>query len=76
MGHIKDIKGQQFGRLVAIEPTAERTRNSMCVMWLCQCNCGRYLLVSGTNLRYGNSTQCSICARNTRRSRFVGSDGK
>ena len=34
----RDLAGQRFGRLVAIEPTAERRQ--ACVVWRCQCDCG------------------------------------
>ena len=38
MGKIKDITGQQFGGLVAMEPANERCDGR--AVWLCRCDCG------------------------------------
>jgi hypothetical protein len=49
----KDITGQKFGRLIAIEPTNKR--NNGYIVWKCECECGKknvYVnlnnLISGT----------------------------
>ena len=52
----KDISGQKFGRLTAIKPTEERRNGS--VYWLCVCDCGNEVIVSGANLRQGNTKSC------------------
>jgi hypothetical protein len=54
------IAGQRFGRLVAIEPAAER-RNCK-VVWLCQCDCGARVFVVSTKLRNGHTQSCG-CVR-------------
>ena len=36
--HSKDITGQRFGKLIALEPTDQREYGS--VVWHCQCDCG------------------------------------
>lgn len=43
---IKNIKGQRFGRLVALEPTGFRDPHNGCVMWLCRCDCGKLHIVN------------------------------
>lgn len=62
----KDIKGQRFGRLVALEPTDRRDPRNGCVMWLCRCDCGKLHIVNGNLLRYGRTRGCG-CMRNHRR---------
>ena len=58
--NIKDLKGQKFGKLTAIERTEEKDRNSY--KWLCQCECGNEVKVSANKLLSGNTTSCG-CAR-------------
>lgn len=36
----RDISGQRFGLLTAIEPTEKRKENT--VVWICKCDCGNY----------------------------------
>lgn len=40
----RDISGQIFGELVALEPTEERKNGS--VVWKCKCSCGKIHYVS------------------------------
>lgn len=59
MGKIIDITGQNFGRLTAIhimpkEPNAK----DRSYKWLCKCDCGNEVVVSGHNLRRGNTKSC------------------
>ena len=54
---IKDLTGQRFGRLVAVEPTKERSPGGS-VMWLCRCDCGSTLEVWQSNLLGGRSKSC------------------
>lgn len=51
-----NLQGQQFGELIAIEPTEQRQNGQ--IMWLCQCSCGRSLLISSHNLISGNTCSC------------------
>lgn len=46
--HSKDLTGQRFGRLVAIKPTGKKSHTN--VIWLCQCDCGKQVEVSTSNL--------------------------
>ena len=40
-GKAKDIAGQQFGYLTAIEPTGEKNRNDY--VWRCICRCSKWI---------------------------------
>ena len=55
-----EIGGQRFGCLTVIEHSP-RTDNRQRTHWICECACGRRLLVRSDNLRKGKSTQCSEC---------------
>jgi len=57
---MKDISGQRFGRLLAIETTFERFRGS--VIWLAKCDCGNYIRVRSTYLVSGSTKSCG-CLR-------------
>ena len=46
-----DIKGQRFGKLVAVSYAGNK-------MWLCKCDCGNTKLVMGMNLRNGSTKSC------------------
>ena len=52
----KNISGQQFGRLVAIERVgADKTGHAT---WRCQCNCGNQKIVRMRDLRNGSIQSC------------------
>lgn len=57
----KDISGQRFGRLLAVEITDEHCGSNL--KWRCSCDCGNIVLVSGYSLRKGISQSCG-CLRN------------
>lgn len=52
----KDIAGQRFGRLIAIEPV--KTRHNGGIGWKCKCDCGNEIIASGTMLRSGRKRSC------------------
>lgn len=52
----KDITGNRYGRLVAVEPTCKRSGTS--VVWKCQCDCGEITFVSNNRLQQGHTTSC------------------
>jgi hypothetical protein len=56
----KDISGERFGKLIAVEPTHNRSDNK--ILWLCQCDCGGEKLAVGSRLKAGYVTSCG-CAR-------------
>lgn len=51
MSNRKDLTGQRFGALVAIEPTEERKGTS--VVWRCLCDCGNEKLIPASSLTGG-----------------------
>lgn len=55
-GHIKDLTGQRFGRLMAIEPTDKRSRGH--VVWKCLCDCGNECMIVASHLVSGNTQSC------------------
>lgn len=53
----KDITGQKFHRLEALQDTGKRARNRS-VIWLCRCECGKEVEVAYSDLRYSNMRSC------------------
>lgn len=49
---IKDLRGQRFGSLIAIEPTEKRD-SGRSVIWKCQCDCGNIVELSSHVLKQG-----------------------
>lgn len=60
-GNMKDLTGQKFGRLTAIEDSGKRVGSS--VRWLCRCDCGNLVIVSSNALRTGNTKSCGCLQR-------------
>lgn len=56
----KDIAGQQFGYLTALEPTGEKSRRDY--IWRCRCQCGKEVEFPATRLLTGNTLSCG-CLR-------------
>lgn len=56
MGKAKDLTGQRFGRLVAIEATDQR--KGKCVVWKCVCDCGNTAFIRSGDLISGNNVSC------------------
>lgn len=56
-----DLTGQRFGRLVVIEE-APKLQGNRKRRWLCQCDCGKNIVVFHGNLRSGNTKSCG-CTR-------------
>lgn len=58
---MKKLINKKFGRLKVLKDS--KKRNSACqIIWKCQCNCGKIVFVSGTNLRVGKTKSCG-CLR-------------
>lgn len=53
--NFKDLKGDRFGRLVALYPVGRYRRT---YTWLCICDCGVESVVIGTSLSIGNTKSC------------------
>lgn len=56
-----DIRGQRFGKLIALAPTEERRNGS--VVWQCQCDCGRECRYPLKTLRQGSAKSCGCLKR-------------
>lgn len=54
MGKIKDLKGERFGKLIAINRICKSDGSH----WKCKCDCGNYTVVSTHNLTKGNTKSC------------------
>lgn len=52
----KDISGQRFGRLTAVEATDRRCGTN--VVWLCKCDCGNMTEAAGFHLQSGTTQSC------------------
>lgn len=57
---MKDIRGQRFGRLVALEPVGRDEQGY--VLWRCKCDCGNEKIASTKSLGKGTSS-CGCYSR-------------
>lgn len=51
-----DLRGNRFGRLIAIRSISRDKRGRQ--IWECQCDCGFVATVPGASLRHGNTKSC------------------
>ena len=61
---MQDLIGRQFGKLIVVsrEEDYVSPKGTHKSRWLCQCECGNTTIVTGDNLRSGNTTTCG-CMR-------------
>lgn len=52
----KNLKGQKFGKLTALQPTSMKDSNHM--YWLCLCECGNTKEVASNHLQRGDVQSC------------------
>ena len=66
---IKDISGQRFGKLVAIEPAGYCVSPSgqRSYLWKCRCDCGEEAVVRGSALRSGGTKSCGCLSTGVRK---------
>lgn len=57
---LEDLSGLKFGRLTVLEQTEDHVcpSGNKLIMWLCQCDCGEKVRVSGCDLRNGSCLSC------------------
>ena len=64
----KNLTGMKFGNLTVIKKTKRKNRNNI---WLCKCDCGKFVECYQYNLERGTSTSCgclrSFYAKQTRK---------
>lgn len=53
---MKDLTGQRFGMLIALEPTSKRVDGK--IVWKCKCDCGNLHYTANPNLTSGDTTSC------------------
>lgn len=58
---LRDLAGLRFGRLVAVQPTAERRHRS--VVWECRCDCGNVIFAEAQVLVAGGKQSCGCLRR-------------
>jgi len=56
-GILIDITGQRFGQLTVLSRSGTASNGE--AKWLCRCDCGNTLDISGAQLRFGYRTVCS-----------------
>ncbi len=56
------LTGKRFGRLVALEPIAEKRGRSRSIVWRCRCDCGRTTEATANALQAGLRVSCG-CQR-------------
>lgn len=54
-----DLTGNTYGKLKVINLAVDDVGKKK--KWLCKCECGNEVVVSGSNLRSGHTTGCSQC---------------
>lgn len=64
---VKDLSGQQFGRLIVVSFYGTRYRKSI---WLCRCQCGKEKIIEASKLKSGATLSCGCLVRD--RSRETG----
>lgn len=73
----RDLTGERFGRLVALEPTDKRTKWNGCIVWKCKCDCGNYTEVPQALLiaKKNNVRSCGCLAKESQKKvgEYIGS---
>ncbi len=67
----KDLRGQCFGALQALQELKERDRDAN-VIWRCRCSCGKTLAVSSRALLRGEKTSCGCLRRRNLKGQHFG----
>lgn len=71
MSKMIDLKGQRFNRLIAIKPLPKDPNiKDRSIKWLCECDCGNEIAVSGSNLRTGHTKSCGCLQKETTHNRI------
>lgn len=56
MGKFIDLTGQRFGRLTVVKRVENNKHGH--AKWLCQCECGKHIIVCGYSLKNNNTKSC------------------
>lgn len=68
-GTPNDISGRIFHQLKVLYPTEKRSSNN-CVIWHCQCICGREIEISESSLKRGHTKSCG-CRKRSKREQYI-----
>ena len=73
MTKLRDLTGQKFGMLTAIQRMPNKKKSTM---WLCKCDCGNEKITYSTHLVNGTSTNCGckLNLRGPQHQQWTGSD--
>ena len=69
MSRVIDISGNRYGRLLVLERFGKTGDGK--ATWKCVCACGREVVVSGKDLRSGNTRSCGCLQKETAASRHT-----
>ena len=75
MGRKIDLTGQTFGKLTVLEEAQERNKSGS-VCWVCQCECGNIVTVSGDNLRRNHTKSCGCQKKESAQKRVIDLTGQ
>lgn len=67
LNHIKDLKGQKFGRLSVLELDSSYHDDNRGAKWICRCDCGNIVTVLSGRLVSGQTQSCGCLKNNTNR---------
>ncbi len=75
MARLKDLTGQQFGRIVILrrDPSPAETTGAY---WICSCDCGNEFSARGSNLTKGDIRSCGCLRRELAAARMTRHGGK
>lgn len=66
----KDIKGQKFDHLIALEPTEQKSYGS--IVWKCQCDCGNITYKSVQKLNEKKNLSCGCVSSCLKKESLIG----
>lgn len=69
MSKVKDLTGQNFGRLLVVESGGRNKQGR--ALWKCKCECGNDTLIRTDVLTRGLSNSCGCLAREITKTRFT-----
>ena len=70
MARFHDLTGKKFGRLRIIDRAENATDGH--AQWLCECKCGRRLVITSQSLVCNLSRSCGCYRTDVNRSRYSG----
>ena len=68
-GTYKDLAGQRFGRLIAIDRVGETAQGRS--LWFCKCDCGGGTIVSVSDLQNGHTQSCGCIRKENTKAMFT-----